>query len=95
MSWATCYSSSNNIHFNYPPFMNDGRLYKENNFIDKKIKEKFNKKNNYQYRQFLQNTSNQLININQYNSISNNTKINSSKMTIFLIIILVRFAIWL
>ena len=27
MSWATCYSGSNNIHFNYPPLMADGRSY--------------------------------------------------------------------
>ena len=27
MSWATCYSGSNNIHFNTPPFMSDGRLF--------------------------------------------------------------------
>ena len=27
MSWATCYAGSNNIHFNYPPIMNDGRNF--------------------------------------------------------------------
>ena len=27
MSWATCFSGSNNIHFNFPPIMNDGRNY--------------------------------------------------------------------
>ena len=27
MSWATCSAGSNNIHFNYPPLMNDGRNY--------------------------------------------------------------------
>ena len=27
MSWATCYSGSNNIHFNIPPSMSDGRLF--------------------------------------------------------------------
>ena len=27
MSWATCYSGSNNIHFNLPPLMSDGREY--------------------------------------------------------------------
>ena len=25
--WATCYSASNNIHFNSPPIMNDGRNF--------------------------------------------------------------------
>ena len=27
MSWATCYNSSNNIHFNFPPIMADGRNF--------------------------------------------------------------------
>ena len=27
MSWGTCYSASNNIHFDFPPIMNDGRNY--------------------------------------------------------------------
>ena len=27
MSWGTCYSGSNNIHFDFPPIMADGRNY--------------------------------------------------------------------
>ena len=27
MSWGTCYSGSNNIHFNFPAFMDDGRNF--------------------------------------------------------------------
>jgi hypothetical protein len=27
MSWSTCYSGSNNINFNFPPIMADGRNY--------------------------------------------------------------------
>ena len=27
MSWGTCYSGSNNIHFDYPPIMMDGRNF--------------------------------------------------------------------
>ena len=27
MSWGTCYSGSNNIHFGFPPIMTDGRNY--------------------------------------------------------------------
>tara|TARA_Y100000992_G_scaffold206467_1_gene141257 strand:- start:8323 stop:8664 length:342 start_codon:yes stop_codon:yes gene_type:complete len=78
MSWGTCYSSSNNIHFDYPPLMDDGRLYKEAYFIDNKLKEKFNIKNNYDYRQFLQKNSNSIIDINQCNVINNkNTSINN------------------
>ena len=27
MSWGTCYTGSNNIHFDKPPQMSDGRNY--------------------------------------------------------------------
>jgi len=27
MAWRTCYSGSNNIDFNFPPIMNDGRNF--------------------------------------------------------------------
>ena len=27
MSWGTCYSGSNNIHFDFPPLMEDSRLF--------------------------------------------------------------------
>ena len=56
MSWATCYSGSNNIHFNIPPSMSDGRLFssyeaacKANN----QLKKNLGITNNYQYRQYL------------------------------------------
>ncbi len=61
MSWATCYSGSNNIHFNTPPLMSDGRHYsnydpscKSNN----ELKDSLGIKNNYQYRQWLINNGN-------------------------------------
>lgn len=60
MSWATCYSGSNNIHFNIPPLMSDGRHYttfdpsfKANN----ELRHSLGIKNNYQYRQWLINNS--------------------------------------
>ena len=27
MSWATCYSGSNNVYLNKPPLMSDGRIF--------------------------------------------------------------------
>ena len=27
MSWGTCYSGSDNIHYDFPSIMNDGRLF--------------------------------------------------------------------
>ena len=63
MSWATCYNGSNNIHFNIPPSMSDGRLFsnyeaacKANN----QLKKNLGITNNYQYRQYLIHNGNQV-----------------------------------
>ena len=63
MSWATCYNGSNNIHFNIPPSMSDGRLFsnyeaacKANN----ELKKNLGITNNYQYRQYLIHNGNQV-----------------------------------
>ena len=48
MSWATSYNGSNNIHFNYPPLMNDSRNYSDyqpGTNLDKKIKRRAKYKN--------------------------------------------------
>ena len=71
MSWATCYNVSNNIHFNFPPFMNDGRNYSSyipGTTMDKEIKERQNIKTNSDYRAYLQNNADQIIKNNQLNS---------------------------
>lgn len=60
MSWATCYSGSNNIHFNIPPLMNDGRHYTTFDPSCKantELRDSLGIKNNYQYRQWLINNS--------------------------------------
>lgn len=63
MSWATCYKGSNNIHFNIPASMNDGRLFsnyeaacKTNN----QLKKNLGITNNYQYRQWLIHNGNEI-----------------------------------
>lgn len=56
MSWATCYSGSNNIHFNTPPFMSDGRLFSNFNpsyDANTKFRDNLGIKNNFDYRQWL------------------------------------------
>jgi hypothetical protein len=56
MSWGTCYSGSNNIHFNYPPIMADGRNYamwQPGAVINEQIREKNNITSNSDYRQYL------------------------------------------
>ena len=56
MSWATCYSGSNNIHFNLPPLMSDGREYSNYDPSCKSntnLRNSLGIKNNYDYRQWL------------------------------------------
>jgi hypothetical protein len=67
MSWGTCYAGSNNIHFDFPPMMEDGRLYtsyEQETAIDKRIKKQEHIQSNWQYRQFLQNNGNSIMQLN-------------------------------
>lgn len=67
MSWRTCYSGSNNIHFNSPPIMADGRNYaswQPEAVINKRIQKQEGITNNWQYRKFLQNNGLQIMNYN-------------------------------
>lgn len=67
MAWRTCYSGSNNIHFNFPPIMADGRNYatwQPEAVVNKRIQKQEGITNNWQYRQFLQNNGLQIMNYN-------------------------------
>lgn len=71
MSWATCYSGSNNIHFDYPPLMNDGRNNSDWNpscEINNQFIKNHNIQTNYQYRQFLIHNGNSIRNKNMVDS---------------------------
>jgi len=68
MSWGTCYAGSNNIHFDYPPLMSDGRNYASWQpacEINNKLINKSGIQTNYQYRQFLIKNANSVIKTNQ------------------------------
>lgn len=68
MSWGTCYKGSNNIHFNFPPLMNDGRNYSNYEVgacLDNKLKQEANIKTNSDYRKYLQNNADSIIKNNQ------------------------------
>ena len=72
MSWATSYKGSNNIHFNFPPLMNDSRNYSDyqpGTNLDKKIKEQQNIKTNSEYRKYLQQNSEEIIKKNNFNAL--------------------------
>lgn len=67
MSWSTCYSGSNNIDFNFPPILSDGRLYcswQPNAVINERIQKQEGIQSNWGYRQFLQNNGLQIMNYN-------------------------------
>jgi hypothetical protein len=65
--WATCYSGSNNIHFNFPPIMNDGRLYaswQPEAVINKRIQVQENIHDNWSYRQYMQQNGRKIMSYN-------------------------------
>ena len=69
MSWGTCYSGSNNIHFNFPPLMDDTRLfsnYYSSVLNDSVFQNNKNIKNNSDYRKYLQVNADAIIQNNQY-----------------------------
>jgi len=68
MSWGTCYSGSNNIHFKFPPIMADGRNFSNwlpGAVINEKIREESGVKSNAQYRKYLVENADQIIKYNQ------------------------------
>lgn len=67
MSWATCYSGSNNIDFNFPPIMSDGRNYatwQPDAVVNERIQRQEGIQSNWGYRQFLQKNGLQIMNYN-------------------------------
>lgn len=67
MSWATCYSGSNNIHFNFPPIMADGRNYaswQPEAVVNERIQKQANINNNWSYRNYLQKNADQIMKYN-------------------------------
>lgn len=74
MSWGTCYSGSNNIHFNSPPLMADGRAYsswKSACTVDNELKKRANIRSNWEYRQFLTFNADSLMAHNLQSSLDN------------------------
>ena len=66
-NWGTCYSGSNNIHFDFPPIMQDGRIYSSwqpEAVVNQRIQKEENIKTNWDYRQFLTNNALQAMKFN-------------------------------
>ena len=67
MSWGTCYSGSNNIHFNFPPIMADGRNFAQwqpDAVVNNRIQQTEGITNNWNYRQYLQHNGLQIMSYN-------------------------------
>lgn len=65
--WENCYSASNNIDFNFPSLMSDGRLWSQwspDALVNERIQMKEGIQTNWGYRQFLQNNGLQIMNYN-------------------------------
>lgn len=79
MSWKSC-SGSNNIHFDFPPIMNDARNFSTfipNIELDNHIKQQHNIINNSDYRLFLQNNAVDIMRSNYVGcSINSNITLN-------------------
>ena len=74
MSWATCYSDSNNIHFNFPPLMDDSRQFTDwrlGSVINETIKKKNNITNNWEYHDYLIKNSNNIVKQNTDSALAN------------------------
>jgi hypothetical protein len=74
MSWGTCYSGSNNIHFDFPPIMADGRHYtnwQPGTKISEDIRAGAGIKSNWQYRKYLQDNADTIVRHNQLSACDN------------------------
>lgn len=68
MSWGTCYSGSNNIHFDSPPIMMDGRnfaAWQPGAQISDNIRKQAGIKTNWQYRKYMVDNADSIIRYNQ------------------------------
>jgi len=77
MSWATCYlgEGCNNIHFDKPPCVSDGRFYTSympSDAIDEKIRAIEGVQSNWAYRQYLQQNATKIM---EYNNVESYCKL--------------------
>ena len=69
MSWATCYLNEgcNNIHFDKPPLVSDGRFYTSyisSEAMNEKIKATEGLQSNWSYREYLQKNAKKIMDYN-------------------------------
>ena len=77
MSWATCYSGSNNIHLGLPALMSDARHFTNfdpNCEANNRLKKSLNIQSNYEYRQYLINNGHTLMENNTIKACDENSE---------------------
>ena len=82
MSWATCYSGSNNIHFNNHPLMSDGRHltnWDPGCMANNNLRSRVGIKTNYDYRQYLMKNSDKIMGYNNELANQDNSRHNVVK----------------
>jgi len=87
MSWGTCFSGSNNIHFDFPPIMSDGRNFSSwqpGSVLSEELRKNAGIKSNWEYRRYMTQNADQIIKMNQMSAcnqccpVYNNSDISSS-----------------
>jgi len=74
MSWGTCLSGSNNIHFDFPPLMSDGRNFSNWDAackVNEDIQVNANIKSNWNYRNYLTNNAEKIMLLNKISACDN------------------------
>ena len=78
MSWGTCYGAPNNIHFDFPGVMNDGRAFTYWNSsyaYNENLKKAENIKDNRAYKQYLINNAESIMKYNQSHAFNYNCEV--------------------
>lgn len=78
----SCYSGSNNIHFNAPPMMSDGRnwtSWQPEAVINNRIQSQEGIKSNWDYRQYMQRNGLQIM---QYNTTESCNELGLESQTV-------------
>lgn len=80
MNWRNCTSGSNNIHFDFPPIMMDGRNFanwQPGAQISNDIRKQANIKTNWQYRKYMMQNADSIIKHNQLAACDNCSAIHA------------------
>jgi hypothetical protein len=82
MSWGTCFSGSNNIHFDFPPIMADGRNFSSwqpGSVLSEQMRTNAGIKTNWEYRRYMTENADQIIKMNQMSACDQCSSVSNMK----------------